>query len=53
MRRIIYSYIAKLLGIDSGLHYFRGIRNVAEFQFVNMLSVVLLCGKSNFKFSLS
>ncbi len=33
------------MGIDSGLHNFRSICNLAVFQLVDMLSVVFLCGK--------
>jgi len=45
MKRTIGAYIAKLMSIDSGLHNFRSVRNLAEFQLVDMLSVVFLSGR--------
>lgn len=45
MKRTIDAYIAKLMSIDSGLHNFRSVRNLAEFQLVDMLSVVFLSGR--------
>lgn len=45
LTRTNYAYIAELMGIDSGLHNFRSVCNMAEFQLVDMLSVVFLCGE--------
>lgn len=44
---MIDAYVAELMGIDSGLHNFWSVCNLAELKLVDMLPVVFLCGEKN------